>query len=358
MLEAARSRLKTRGWRIGIGRVPESGRAADTLAAVRVLVVTNITPDAAAPGRGNFVRDQVDALRSGGVDVELYAFPAGKRAYLPATRHLRGLLRRERFDLVHAHYGLAGWCAALAGARPLAVTFHGTDVRHRVVGPLSRRLVRRLDLVAGASRELFAEEGGRPGLPIRRERNAVAVLPCGADLERFSPAPRAEARSRLGLDPNGRYLLFPAAPGRAVKRHDLAASVAQAAGAELLTLGDVPAEQMGDWVNAAAAVLITSDNEGFGLAAVEALGCDVPVLSTPVGIAPTLLSGLAGCLVAPFELDAWSTTARGHLDVADPRVRGRERASWFSARLMAERVAQAYRELLAEVAPDRAADLS
>src|SRR5688572_16247070 len=115
---------------------------------MRVMVVTNITPDEASPSRGVFVRDQVAALRRAGVEIELYSFPRGRSNYLPAVARIRRLLRRERFDLVHAHYGLAGWCAWLARARPLIVTFHGTDVRHGIVGPLSRRLSRRLDLVA------------------------------------------------------------------------------------------------------------------------------------------------------------------------------------------------------------------
>jgi teichuronic acid biosynthesis glycosyltransferase TuaC len=319
-------------------------RATDTLALVRVLVVTNITPDPATPARGSFVRDQVSALRRAGVDVQMYSFQVGRNHYPRATVEIRRLLREESFDLVHAHYGLAGWCAFLAGARPLVVTFHGTDVRHRIVGPLSRRLARRLDLVAGASRALFAPESGRPGLPGRP--GVTAVLPCGADLERFRPASRREARERLGLDPDGRYLLFPAAASRQVKRHDRALEVARLAGAELLTGGSIEAERMPDWVNTASAMLVTSDNEGFGLVAVEALACNVPVLSTPVGIAPGLLRGIDGCLVEPFDAARWADLARRHLDDPDARVAGRERARWFSADLMAERVLVAYRELL------------
>jgi glycosyltransferase involved in cell wall biosynthesis len=308
------------------------------------LVVTNITPDAANPSRGVFVRDQVAALRRAGVETELLSFPPGRWNYPRAVPRIRRLLRQERFDLVHAHYGLAGWCASLAGAAPLIVTFHGTDVRHRVVGPMSRRLTRRLDLVAGASRALFAAESGRPGLPKRP--GSAAVLPCGADLERFRPASKAEARRSLGLDPAGRYLLFPAAPDRPAKRHDRAVEVARLADAELLTAGAIPSERMPDWVNAANAVLVTSDNEGFGLAAVEALACDVPVLSTPVGISPALARDIDGCLVEPFEAGRWAELARRHLDDGDPRVAGRERATWFSADPMAERVVVAYREVL------------
>ncbi len=312
---------------------------------MRVLVVTNFLPDAAAPQRGRWVRDQVDEVRQCGVEVEVFGFPPGSRHYIPATRRLRRLLRRERFDLVHAHYGLPGWCALLAGARPLVVSFHGTDVRHGLVGPLSRRLAWRADLVAAVSRALFAPEDGRPGLP---HVPGAAVLPCGPDLERFRPLPRNEARRALGLDPAGRYLLFPADPARQAKRADRARELAAATGAELLTGGSIDPERMPLWVNAANAVLVTSDHEGFGLACLEALACDVPVLSTPVGIAPFALGGVAGTLCAPFEVAAWSAAARPHIEAPDPRVEGRTRAALLSAARMAERTIEAYRDVLAE----------
>ena len=312
---------------------------------MRVLVVTNFEPDASAPQRGRWVRDQVEEIQRRGVEVEVFAFPPGSSHYIPAALRLRKLLRRERFDLVHVHYGLTAWCGLLGGARPLVVTFHGTDVRHPVVGPMSRRLARRVDLVAGVSRALFAPEAGRPGLP---PVQGSAVLPCGPDLERFRPIPRAEARRALGLDPEGRYLLFPANPRRPEKRFDLAAEVAAATGAELLSGGSIEPDQMPLWVNAANAVLVTSDYEGFGLVCVEALACDVPVLSTPVGIAPFALGGVAGALCAPFDATAWAAAATPHLDAVDPRVEGSARAASLSAARMAERTIEAYRDVLAK----------
>src|SRR4051794_41967365 len=79
-------------------------------------------PDAAAPQRGRWVRDQVDEVRRRGVEADLFEFARGRGEYLPAARRLRSLLRRQRFDLVHAHYGLAGWVAKLAGGRAPVVT--------------------------------------------------------------------------------------------------------------------------------------------------------------------------------------------------------------------------------------------
>ena len=312
---------------------------------MRVLVVTNFVPDADAPQRGRWVRDQIEQIRQRGLEVEVFSFPPGSRHYVPATRRLRRLLREQPpFDLVHAHYGLPGWCARLAGASPLIVSFHGTDVRHPVVGRMSRRLIRGIDLTAVVSQALFLEENGRPGLPLL---HGSAVLPCGPDLSRFGPLPRDQARRELGLDPAGRYLLFPADPARPEKRADRATELAEACGAELLSGGSIEPEAMRLWINAANAVLVTSDYEGLGMICIEALACDVPILSTPVGIAPFLLDDLEGTLCAPFELAAWSAAVLPHLDSPDPRITGAGRAAALSSARTAERTIEAYRDVIA-----------
>jgi glycosyltransferase involved in cell wall biosynthesis len=172
----------------------------------------------------------------------------------------------------------------------------------------------------------------------------VAILPCGVDMGRFRPIPRAEARAALGLDPAGPYLLFPADPARAEKRYDLALRVAGEI--PLLALRRVEPERVPLWVNAANAVLVPSEREGFGLAVLEALACDVPVLATPVGIHPQALRGVAGTLCEPFDERRWRDAAAAHLAAADPRVNGRPSAEGFSADLMAQRVLEAWRELL------------
>jgi glycosyltransferase involved in cell wall biosynthesis len=310
---------------------------------MRVLVLSNMQPGPEAPHRGSFVRDQADALRRLGVDVELFEFEPGMRNLATATSRIRRLLRQARFDLVHAHFGLAGACARLAGARPLITTFHGTDVRHPATGIVSRRLRRRLDLIALASVALTRPEGGRP--PLRPVAGRTAVLPCGADFGRFRPEPRTDARRALGLDPEGRYLFFSADPARRVKRHDRAVAVAEEAGATLLAAGALTPDEMVRHVNAADAVLITSDNEGFGLAAVEAMACDTPVISRPLGAIQAIAAGAPGCFVGEFDVARWAKAADEIIGA--PRPRGlRERAAWLSADQAARRVQIAYGEVL------------
>src|SRR3954451_3909891 len=177
---------------------------------MRVLVVTNLWPTPESPGRGGFVRDQVEALRKfDGLDVELFTFGIGTREYLRAARDVRRRYGDERFDAVHAHYGLCGWSALALRGAPHVVTFHGTDLAHRYVGPLSRVLARLIAVPAPVSSSL-----ARAGLPALVGSRRIAILPTGVDLDRFTPMDRHAARERLGLDPAGPYLLFPADPAR------------------------------------------------------------------------------------------------------------------------------------------------
>jgi teichuronic acid biosynthesis glycosyltransferase TuaC len=307
---------------------------------VRVLVVTNLWPTPGSPARGGFVRDQVEALRAiEDVEVELFTFGTGTREYLRAAGEARRRYRGERFDVVHAHYGLCGWTALAVRGAPHVVTFHGTDLAHPAVAPLSRTLARLIALPAPVSASL-----ARAGLP-RLAAGSLAVLPCGVNLERFRRIDRREARAALGLDADTPYLLFPADPARQEKRFDRAREIAEATGVELLKYEQRPPEEVPLLINAANAVLVTSEREGFGLAPLEALACDVPVLATDVGIAPLALAGIEGTLCGPFDRATWAAALTAHLATADPRIEGRRRAALFDRNRLAERVFRAYQDV-------------
>jgi glycosyltransferase involved in cell wall biosynthesis len=172
----------------------------------------------------------------------------------------------------------------------------------------------------------------------------MRVLPCGVDTERFMRIDRTEARRALGLDEHAPYLLFPSDPARPEKRHDRASLVAE--GATLLELKEIEPEKVPLWVNASNAVLVTSERESFGLAVLEALACDVPVLSTPVGIAPDVLPTVEGTYCGEFDPAAWRALLEPLLADPDPRVPGRAAAETYSAVRMAQRVADAWRTLV------------
>jgi glycosyltransferase involved in cell wall biosynthesis len=308
---------------------------------VRALIVTNLWPSPARPEYGRFVKDQVDALtRRGDVEIEVFGFPPGLTAYPRAAIDLKRKYGRRKFDVVHAHFGLTAWPALLANLGPVVVTLHGNDLFHPRSNRITRAALPLTALPAAVSRE-FSEN--IPGAGTSRR---VAVLPVGIDLQRFRPIPRREAREHLGLHPDGPYLLFPHDPARPLKRHDRA--LVAAGDTPLLTMGRVAPDEVPYWINAANAVVVPSQAEGFGLSVIEAIACGVPAFGTPVGIHAVALHGIVGAYCAPWDREAWRAALRPHLEAADPRVDGRRRAELFSADAMAARVVAAWRQLVEE----------
>ena len=108
---------------------PPRSREEGQPASLRVLLVTNMYPTEDEPWFGCFIRDQAEDLKALGLDVRVLSFD-GRRDrmnYLRAARKVRELVGRERFDVVHAHYGLTGAVAALQRKAPIVTTFHGSD---------------------------------------------------------------------------------------------------------------------------------------------------------------------------------------------------------------------------------------
>jgi glycosyltransferase involved in cell wall biosynthesis len=307
---------------------------------MRALILTNLYPTTQDPARGSFVRDQVDALRQlSDLELELFIFESlGARGYAAATVDARQRYRGTRFDIVHAHFGLNLWPALAVRGHAHGVTLHGTDLAH----PRSRAITLAglpfMDLVAPVSHALEQQ------LPQQFARGRLEVLPCGVDVKRFHRIERREARQALGLDPDGPYLLFAANPARPEKRYERAGQVA--GDTPLLALNRVDPAEVPLWVNAANAVLVTSERESFGLAVLEALACDVPVLATPVGVAPEALAGVPRTFCGPFDPEAWRAALEPLLRDPDPRVDGRAVAERYSAERSAAKVLDAWRGLL------------
>ena len=266
---------------------------------VRALVVTNMYPTPERPAFGSLRarpgRGAAPPRRRRGRAVRLPA-----RACAP-TRRPRATLRRRhrarRFDVVHAHFGLTAWPALLARLGPVVVTLHGNDLFHPRSTASRAPRCRSRALPAAVSRE-FSENVPGAGTHAARRRAARRHRP-----RALPPDPaRARRASASACDPDDPYLLFPHDPARPLKRFDRAQ---EAAGdVPLLTMGNVAPDEVPYWINAANAVLVPSQAEGFGLAVIEALACGVPALGTPVGIHPVALDGIAGALCAPFDRDA------------------------------------------------------
>jgi glycosyltransferase involved in cell wall biosynthesis len=311
---------------------------------VNVLVVTNMYPTEAEPWFGSFVRDQVEDLRTLGLEVELLAFDGRGHAteYARAARRTRELARTGRFDVVHAHYGLSGAVALSQRAAPVVTTFHGSDTG----GVPWQRVVS-----AAVARRAVPIFVSRAGARLLWCRDGAHVIPAGVDTDLFAPADRAAVRSELGWTEDRRYILFPGSRSNRVKRPDLfAAAIAALQRAdepvEPVYLENLPRVQAARVIAAADVTLVTSDWEGSPVTVRESLACETPVVSVPVGDAEETLAGLPACEIVPRDPAALGAAVRRALTAGRSSAL-RERALATSRPRTASRVAAVYEEVAA-----------
>jgi glycosyltransferase involved in cell wall biosynthesis len=324
---------------------------------MKVLVFTNMFPTAALPFYGSFVKDETKALRRAGVDVDVYFVNgrANKLAYATMWFGFFARLRRARYDVVHVHHSFCGLVATLQREIPVVWTFHEGEITGDTTDALreqpikhvaySKRMkqyvARRVDALVVVAEHLRAPLG----------RPDAVWLPAGIDIDLFAPRDTTEAKRRLRLAEDKRYVLFPSVPSRVEKRHELARRAVEilrerapeAADVELIALDNVPHEDVPAYMNASEVVLLTSAFEASPVVIREALACNVPVLSTDVGDARAMLDGIAGCAVVDADPARIAEALRTAL--ASPRrVAGREKMRRYSLENTAQSLVALYRE--------------
>jgi teichuronic acid biosynthesis glycosyltransferase TuaC len=280
------------------------------------------------------IAEQARGLGKKGVDVTFFCVEEpGIRGYLKGVFRLRRFFRQNAFDVVHAHYGLSAVMASLAGAGPLVVSLMGSDV----FGP--RWL---LGLVK------FYSEFVWPRVIVKSEQmfncldaGHAKIIPNGVDLSLFREIPKKEARRKVGFS-DMKIVLWPSNPDRDVKNIALARETIQLLndGVELKIIFDVPTEEMPWYYNAADVVLLTSKWEGSPNVVKEALACNVPVVSTPVGDVAEWLKGIEGCEICQWDAVNIANALKRVLRRED-RIEGREKMEnldidRISDRLLAE----------------------
>jgi teichuronic acid biosynthesis glycosyltransferase TuaC len=312
---------------------------------MRVLVLTNMYPSAAKPWFGIFVREQVEDLEALGVETGIVAFDgtSNRLNYVRGLRSLRGVARRCRFDLVHAHYGLTGAVALMQRRLPVVTTFHGGD--YTGLEPWHVTVSR---IVARFTTPVVVSSEGR----MRLRRPDAAVIPAGVDTSRFRPTERASARRQLGWNEQGRYALHLGARGLENKRVDLfdaALDLARAAepGLSGVSLEGLSRDEVVAVMNAVDVSVMTSDTEGSPVAVRESLACATPVVSVQVGDVPEVLNGVPGCAVVSRDPRSLADAILTALNAGRPNEL-RARAEEYSRRRIAERLLAVYERLIAK----------
>jgi len=251
-----------------------------------------------------FIKAQADSIALLGHELEFYrVIGKGAFGYLRNVIPLGNLLKRGNFDVVHAHYSLCGFTAALAmtltGLRklsPLVCSLMGSDV---MGGGVWRKFLRYMvdkmwDITIVKSLDMKHSIGV----------GSLKVIPNGVDIARFKPLSGPDSRRKIGWQIEGKHILFGANPAKPVKNFTLAKqahAMMNSVGANLTTLGRVAHEDVPYYLNACDVLLLTSQWEGSPNIVKEAMACGTPVVTTDVGDLRWLLDGVEGCYLTAQE---------------------------------------------------------
>lgn len=274
-------------------------------------------------------------------------------------------------DIIHAHWwfpnGVVGtWLKGLTHC-PLVTTLHGTDVRlARSVGvakPLFRHVLQHSSHVTAVSRWL-ADETERI---VSCERPTIAPMPVATDL--FSPGGEripgrllfvGRVNAQKGIDHllravskmrnNSTLDVVGDGPGKGAMMQ-LAADLGIAD--RVNWIGQLPHPQLVEYYRRASAMVVPSVDEGLGLAAVEALLCETPVVAFESGgLTDVIRDGQTGILVPPGNVPALTAGLDKMLDNREEAkalgVAGRMYAlATFAPESAARKYADIYRLALA-----------
>jgi N-acetyl-alpha-D-glucosaminyl L-malate synthase BshA len=236
----------------------------------------------------------------------------------------------EKLDLLHVHYAIPHASSAFMAQQilktkgidlPFITTLHGTDIT--LVGadetyePVVTFSINSSNGVTAVSDNL--KQGTYKHFDVDRE---IRVIPNFVDFTRFKKHPKDH--SKTAICPNGERLIVHTSNFRKVKRVDdvlrIFRLILDKVPAKLLLVGDGPErshienlsreleitedirflgklDEVEEVLSVADLFLMPSEKESFGLAALEAMACEVPVVSTNAGGIPELnIHGKTGCI--------------------------------------------------------------
>ena len=252
-------------------------------------------------------------------------------------RELLKFIKRYDIELIHAHYGLSGLLAAIQRKIPVVITFHGSDINQKSTRHFSK-------LASKLSKYNIVVEKSFIG-KIKLRKN-YSILPCGVDLSVFKTVSKHEARSALNINESEKIILFSSSFNNPVKNYPLAKEAAdKIPGAKLVELAGYSREQVNLLMNAADILLMTSFNEGSPQVVKEALACNLPVVSTPVGDVPELLKGVNACRIVSYNS---SEIASAIQQIISPPTRsdGNIKITSYDNRVIAKRLIKIYQSVL------------
>lgn len=273
----------------------------------------------------------------------------GIKGYARNIPRLKKVLRDNKYDIIHAHYGLSGIISDVSRKKEkLIVTFMGSDLLGsvnkkgiytgwgKVLVAVNRAFSRyRYDFNIVRTKAMKA---------ILKKSTNVEIVPNGVDFTVFYPMEKENARKRLGITDNNKMVLFISDPDNPVKNFSLAKRAFESLrleNSELKVVCGQTHEALNLYYNAADLLLFTSFHEGSPNVIKEAMACNCPIVSTDVGDVRDITGKIEGTYLCSFDARDVSEKI-GEAVGFGRRTNGREMITHLEVDRVAKRIIDIY----------------
>jgi teichuronic acid biosynthesis glycosyltransferase TuaC len=322
---------------------------------IKILMVRGVSEDAAQKTGWVWADRQADSLRALGCEIDTFGF-ANRRSFVGLWKS--GMALRKKIhsfvpDVIHVHFAAAqGLVTVLFSSKPVIISFCGSDLLGNYDSTGRKTWSGYLSIVLsqlsawGASRCIAKTAELKQALWFSAWQEKCEVIPNGVSFEQFVMTPRSQARVALGWGHNDPVVLFMNRQGAWVKNPELARCAFEMAknklpALQMYVVENEPPERMPLLLSAADALLITSRHEGSNNTVKEALACNLPVVSSPVGDIPERLKGVHPSMVVQPEPHAMAEALVAILRKLS-RSNGREKILHLSLEGVARQVLATY----------------
>lgn len=288
-----------------------------------------------------FVQSQFDSLQEEGLEMTLFPVVGhGWKGYAKNLFSLRRLIKKEKPDVVHAHYSSCGYLASLAS-----------------LGLKTKTVVSILGSFPTVSRKLklvrFFIDHVWDATIVKSERTrsqldrALPVIPNGVNVERFTIIDQETAREIVGFEKDKRYVIFVSNPARPEKQFDLAQAAVERLNdstVHLVPVFNKTHDEVVNYMCAADVLIMTSISEGSPNVIKEAMACNCPIVVTDVGDVRWVTDGVEGTYVSnSFYPEEIAVLLRKALAFS-VRTVGREKiiSLGLTSSLIAKKIMQVY----------------
>ncbi len=252
-------------------------------------------------GKGSFkpvVGNQFNSLTSLS-EISLFSLVLegkGLQLYIRSFFEIRSAVKRNRIDLIHAHYSFTAFVCALTFSAPVVVSLMGSDViaskwRRLLIVLFARLFWKKVIVKTEQMKQLIGIE-------------EALIIPNGVDLDFFTPQDSVAAKNELKWSHQKFHVVFTSDSRRKEKNFQLlvdAMNLMDSSDMIVHEMSELSKEEVRNYYAAADLVVMTSLREGSPNAIKEALSMNKCIVSTPVGDVKELFDGVEGVWLVSYQ---------------------------------------------------------